>query len=1446
MSDTENTAIDPILLVTTDQTDYVPGSTATFTATNVAVGGTVAFDVAHVVDAGADGLVGTADDTLANDLSGTAPWTVTDGGAGDLDGIANGVIVTSWNVGQDAANQSFVLSATDTATGATATTTFTDAAPSTTINPVTGENSVNGSEASAGFAITGGTNHTSDGDQVSVTIFDSAHNSVFSGSTSVVGNNGTWSLDIPALVTAALADGVYTVDATVMHGLTTSAIATDTFSLDNATINDLTVPGTTKNINDALFISNAFGSVSGTGVFPSFVQIDMQGNSTTEQGYNYDSAGGLKPQFDENTDAPHNHKVLLSDVTILEKDGNLYYVFALDSNEPNSPDTKLLSLDALKIYTANSGDLSNFDQPAVQGGTGTGFGAAANLVYDMDGGGNTSVIVDSMAAGSGRPDLAVYIPVENFGDVNTATTYVYLYSAFGYQGNGDAANSGFEEWSTPLVPGVEAGINIVKTTTDLTNPAGPGDGITATAGDAIEWTYTVTNTGNVPLSDIVVTDNQLGTLYTSSGGRDPNGDLSALGDTVNLSGDANNDKILQTNETWTLTVTGATAINGSYSNIGKASGDYLGLNVSDTDPSSYSSSGVTPSANLNLTKDVVCPDNTDHSVNGGTILAGQSVEWVYTLTDPEAGTSVSGITLTDSVLGTIYDPVNHLAPDSGGLTYTLTGDNNHDNILQSNETWTFKVTGPAATGDNANTATATGTDVGTGNNELKADSKLITFTGVTPNISIEKQVSVDGGLTWANADSPTGPMLLQSGYAPMFQYLVKNTGDVNLAPPVVTDNTGLTLSGPTGDNGDNLLNPGETWIYAATGTWAKGQNTNTGEAAVTFTDACGNKAPLDVTNDANYFGAAPNISIDKYIVCPDGQKGPFQQGDNTTIPKLLSGDVNYVIKVTNTGNVALSNLQVADLNATLGGTHTESGGSGTNGDGILDVGETWAFTAVGAWAAGSNTNTAEATASFTDSAKTTANLDVKDSVSYFGLDPHITLTKLTNGSDGPNLLQGQAITWTYDVKNDGNVGLSGVNVSDSPSQTIAAILSGGFNSGDTNHNNMLDVGETWHFQATGTAVDTSSLTGGIYSNIAKATTNNVTDDCGDSVAISNTDGSSYAGHAQTLAGLTKGYWATHLTLWDVLTGDSGGTDLNPAPGYNWNGAGGITNSSIVTSGPASGMGAVSGANNGGGDSGLLLGDLNHDGHVTGDGTSDHLFFDLASAQTLANSSVSGDARIILASQAVAAQLNEYNDYVYDSAHGGLASSFDASPTGLIEEAVQWLKGTGPLSNGDSKINWSTANDLTSPAVQAIINDGTAAKNDYTLSGGAITFKSATLSSSDPSWQSYAKVFNEISVGYHPNTGNATVDATQFVVTADGEGLKNALAAYNHGLTGTTAGFVISTDGSLIGWVNSAGSTPYDVHPNTPDAFWGILEDQNLLHAATAGAQGVQVLGVSHA
>ncbi|RUW31041.1 hypothetical protein EOA38_18900, partial [Mesorhizobium sp. M1E.F.Ca.ET.041.01.1.1] len=119
----------PPLAVAVDQADadYAPGETVGITATDVEDGGSLTFLVAHH-SAGADGILGTADDVLTYDLTATGtPWVVTDGGAGDLDGVVNGTIQTSWYVNADAANQAFTLTATDQADGRVATVNFTDA-----------------------------------------------------------------------------------------------------------------------------------------------------------------------------------------------------------------------------------------------------------------------------------------------------------------------------------------------------------------------------------------------------------------------------------------------------------------------------------------------------------------------------------------------------------------------------------------------------------------------------------------------------------------------------------------------------------------------------------------------------------------------------------------------------------------------------------------------------------------------------------------------------------------------------------------------------------------------------------------------------------------------------------------------------------------------------------------------------------------------------------------------------------------------------------------------------------------------------------------------------------------------------------------------------------------------------------------------------------------------
>ncbi len=114
--------------VSTDKADYAPGSIATITASGFAAGASITFAIADLPSSpGSDG-----------DADVYAPFTVTDGGAGDLDGLANGTVVTTWGLPTsnngtgtglpDALNATLVLTASGS-DGQLAATSFTDANP---------------------------------------------------------------------------------------------------------------------------------------------------------------------------------------------------------------------------------------------------------------------------------------------------------------------------------------------------------------------------------------------------------------------------------------------------------------------------------------------------------------------------------------------------------------------------------------------------------------------------------------------------------------------------------------------------------------------------------------------------------------------------------------------------------------------------------------------------------------------------------------------------------------------------------------------------------------------------------------------------------------------------------------------------------------------------------------------------------------------------------------------------------------------------------------------------------------------------------------------------------------------------------------------------------------------------------------------------------------------
>ncbi|MFC1969602.1 FecR domain-containing protein [Chloroflexota bacterium] len=190
-------------------------------------------------------------------------------------------------------------------------------------------------------------------------------------------------------------------------------------------------------------------------------------------------------------------------------------------------------------------------------------------------------------------------------------------------------------------------------------------------------------------------------------------------------------------------------------------------------------------------------------------------------------------------------------------------------------------------------------------------------------------------------------------------------------------------------------------------------------------------------------------------------------------------NVTYTYVVTNRGDLQLSDVSVTDNKVSV--VTYQSGDA--DGDGRLDTGETWIFTA-------NYTVTEEdadplvnvATASGTSGGRTVTD---QDQASVDILRPAIAIAKAANCTGAH---EGDEITYTYNVTNSGDTPLSNVSVSDNKTGDAA------YQSGDTNGDNRLDVGETWIFSATYT------VTGGDTNPLVNVATASGTDASGKTVS----------------------------------------------------------------------------------------------------------------------------------------------------------------------------------------------------------------------------------------------------------------------------------------------------------------------------------------------------------
>jgi hypothetical protein len=285
---------------------------------------------------------------------------------------------------------------------------------------------------------------------------------------------------------------------------------------------------------------------------------------------------------------------------------------------------------------------------------------------------------------------------------------------------------------------------------------------------------------------------------------------------------------------------------------------------SDTESATETVEMINPSVDIEKSTNDFDAD----AAPGPEILAGASVTWEYLVTN-DGDVNLVDITVTDSILGDICTIGSLAAGDSTTCTKT----------------------GLAEAGAYANTGTASVsyTDAD-GDLARRADSDDSHYFGADPSLAIDKKTADAFG----NEDDNLGVL---PGSTVTWNYYVTNDGYVPVENVSVSDNQGVTpvFASEVSGNGDGLFEPGEVWLFTASGEAQEGWYNNTGTASGEYTDDIGNMAYPSDSDASAYYGLTPG-AVTNSSLCDYG--GVFNL---IFTPDFNSGSNHYKLSDSNPG-----------------------------------------------------------------------------------------------------------------------------------------------------------------------------------------------------------------------------------------------------------------------------------------------------------------------------------------------------------------------------------------------------------------------------------------------------------------------------------------------------------------------------------------------------------------
>ncbi|NEQ75144.1 MAG: hypothetical protein F6K23_20110, partial [Okeania sp. SIO2C9] len=699
---------------------------------------------------------------------------------------------------------------------------------------------------------------------------------------------------------------------------------------------------------------------------------------------------------------------------------------------------------------------------------------------------------------------------------------------------------GYEE--EPQNPGIE----IEKSTNDVDADT-PEEAPEIAAGEEVTWTYEVTNTGDVPFdeSEVVVTDDQEGII-------------------TNIINKGDGDNILAPNETWIYEQTGiaqdlstvtnnvidfetdglgnalpaGTIIDDEYQNLGVTiSATEFGAMIFDSaNPTGEDPDLATDSeGNILIISEDGDSSDPDDNAGGGVIT--------FDLDNPIELNSINFVDIEETggevrtidVDGNIIDTTAIPAPGDGSLQ-TLNINDSDVAKIEVELTGSGAISGldfdGIGDGIYKNIGTVVADDV--------TDEDPSHYVNGEPDPQ-DPGIDIEKFTNGIDADTIDEAVEIAAGETVTWTYEVTNTGDVpfDISEIEVTDDQEGTISNISNQgDGDNTLDPNETWIYELTGT-AQDLSTATSSQDITF-NLTGNSSTTGSNGNVRTF-TQNGVSVDvsafssnksggdwrtAYLGAYGGGLGVtnrnesgshhrvdnggsndyilFEFDQNVTVDRALldyivdDSDISVWIgdrdgDISLLDNDILSGFTKEDNNGGSGG-HNNKRWANFNADEL--TGDTLVIAAktdgtndnfklkkldlsvAGETSIGNYVNIGTVTA---------GSVSDEDQSSYTNPEgepepenPGIDIEKFTNGIDADTpdeaveIAAGETVTWTYEVTNTGDVPFNKSDIEVTDDQEGTITNISYQGDGD----NTLDPGETWTYEQTGTAQDLTTVTEG--------------------------------------------------------------------------------------------------------------------------------------------------------------------------------------------------------------------------------------------------------------------------------------------------------------------------------------------------------------------------------